>query len=141
MNTTETTTDTLVSNNRIWASRILAGLPIAFLTLDAIIKLARLSPAIKGTVQLGYQPSVVFGIGLVEIICVLAYAIPRTAIIGAVLLTGYLGGAVTTHVRVGDPLATHILAPFYVAAMIWGALLLRGRLRGLLATPPVRQAT
>ncbi len=70
----------------------------------------------------------------------LAYAIPRTAIVGAVLLTGYLGGAVATHVRVGDPLATHILTPFYVAAMIWGALLLRGRLRGLFAAPPARQA-
>jgi len=140
MNTTDDTQDTLVSNKRIWASRILGGLPIAFLTLDAIVKLARLAPAIKGTVQLGYQPSVVFGIGLVEIICVLAYAIPRTAIVGAVLLTGYLGGAVATHVRVGDPVATHILTPFYVAAMIWGALLLRGRLRGLFTAPPARPA-
>ena len=133
-------TDNFVSNKRIWAARILGGLPIAFLTLDAVIKLARLAPAVTGTVQLGYQPSVVFGIGLCEIICVLAYAIPRTAIVGAVLLTGYLGGAVATHVRVGDPLATHILTPFYVAAMIWGALLLRGRLRGLFAAPPARQA-
>ena len=139
MNTTDDRHDTLVSNKRVWASRILAALPIAFLTLDAVIKLARLAPAIKGTVQLGYQPSVVFGIGLVEIVCVLAYAIPRTAIVGAVLLTGYLGGAVATHVRVGDPLATHILAPLYIAAMIWGALLLRGRLRGLFAAPPARQ--
>lgn len=135
-----TNTDNFVSNKRIWTSRILAGLPVAFLTLDAVIKLARLAPAVTGTVQLGYQPGVVFGIGLVELICVLAYAIPRTAVVGAVLLTGYLGGAVATHVRVGDPLATHILAPFYVAAMIWGALLLRGRLRGLFAAPPARQA-
>jgi len=135
-----TNTDNFVSNRRIWTSRILAGLPVAFLTLDAVIKLARLAPAVTGTVQLGYQPGVVFGIGLVELICVLAYAIPRTAVVGAVLLTGYLGGAVATHVRVGDPLATHILTPFYVAAMIWGALLLRGRLRGLFAAPPARQA-
>jgi len=133
-------TDNFVSNKRIWTSRILAGLPIAFLTLDAVIKLARLAPAVTGTVQLGYPAGVVFGIGLVELICVLTYAVPRTAIVGAVLLTGYLGGAVATHVRVGDPLATHILAPLYVAAMIWGALLLRGRLRGLFAAAPARQA-
>jgi hypothetical protein len=133
-------TDNFVSNKRIWTSRILAGLPIAFLTLDAVIKLARLAPAVTGTVQLGYPAGVVFGIGLVELICVLAYAVPRTAIVGAVLLTGYLGGAVATHVRVGDPLATHILTPLYVAAMIWGALLLRGRLRGLFAAAPARQA-
>ena len=135
-----TTTDNFVSNKRIWAARILGGLPIAFMTLDAAIKLARLAPAVTGTVQLGYPPSVVFGIGLVELLCVLAYAIPRTAIVGAVLLTGYLGGAIATHVRVGDPIATHVLAPIYVAALIWGALLLRGRLRGLFAVPPARQA-
>ena len=132
--------DILVSNKRVWASRIIGGLPVAFMTLDAIIKLARLAPAVTGTVQLGYPPSVVFGIGLVELICVLAYAIPRTAIVGAVLLTGYLCGAIATHVRVGDPIATHVLTPVYVAAMLWGALLLRGRLRGVLAPPPARQA-
>lgn len=134
-----TTTDNFVSNKRIWAGRILGGLPIAFMTLDAVIKLARLGPAVTGTAQLGYPISAVFGIGLVEILCVLAYAIPRTAIVGAVLLTGYLGGAIATHVRVGDPIATHVLAPIYVAAMVWGALLLRGRLRGLFAAPPARQ--
>jgi len=133
------TTDNFVSNKRIWASRILGGLPIAFMTLDAAIKLARLAPAVTGTVQLGYSPSAVFGIGLVELVCVLAYAIPRIAIVGAVLLTGYLGGAIATHVRVGDPIATHVLTPIYVAAMIWGALLLRGRLRGVFAAPPARQ--
>jgi DoxX-like family len=138
--TMNTTNDTLVSNKRLWAARVLGGLAIAFLTFDAVIKLARLAPAVAGTVQLGYPPSVILGIGLVEILCVLTYAVPRTAIVGAVLLTGYLGGAIATHVRVGNPLATHILFPTYVAALIWGALLLRGRLRGLLAAPPARQA-
>jgi hypothetical protein len=131
-----TTNETAVSNKRIWAARVLAGVPIAFLTLDASIKLARLAPAVTGTVQLGYPPSVVFGIGLIEFLCVLAYAIPRTAVVGAVLLTGYFGGAIATHVRIGNPLATHVLSPIYVAAMIWGALLLRGRLRGLFTAPP-----
>src|SRR6476620_2474386 len=140
MNIPSETNDIGVSNKRIWAARIVAGVPIGLLTLDAGIKLARLAPAVTGTVQLGYPPSVVFGIGLIEILCVLAYAIPRTAVVGAVLLTGYFGGAIATHVRIGNPLATHVLSPIYVAAMIWGALLLRGRLRGLLAAPPARRA-
>ena len=140
MNITNETNDIGVSNKRIWAARIVAGVPIGLLTLDAGIKLARLAPAVTGTVQLGYPPSVVFGIGLIEILCVLAYAIPRTAVVGAVLLTGYFGGAIATHVRIGNPLATHVLSPIYVAAMIWGALLLRGRLRGLLAAPPARRS-
>jgi hypothetical protein len=135
-----TTTDTLVSNKRLWAGRALGGLAVAFLSFDAVIKLARLAPAVAGTVQLGYPPSVILGIGLIELFCVLAYAIPRTAIVGAVLLTGYLGGAIATHVRVGSPLATHVLFPTYVAALLWGALLLRGRLRGLLAAPPAHHA-
>jgi hypothetical protein len=134
-----TTNDTLVSNKRIWTARILGGLAIAFLTFDAAIKLVRLAPAVTGTVELGYPASVAFGIGLVEILCVIAYAIPRTAIVGAVLLTGYFGGAIATHVRVGSPLATHVLSPIYFSAFIWGALALRGRLRGLLAAPPVRR--
>jgi hypothetical protein len=135
-----TTNDSSVSQKRIWTSRILGGMAIAFLTFDAVIKLARLAPAVEGTVQLGYPSGVILGIGLIEILCVLAYAIPRTAIVGAVLLTGYLGGAIATHVRVGSPLATHVLFPTYVAALIWGALLLRGRLRGLLAAPTARSA-
>ena len=67
----------------------------------------------------------IFGIGVVLLTCVLVYLIPRTAPIGALLLTAYLGGAVATHVRVGNPLFTHVLFPTYVAALIWGGLLLR----------------
>ena len=132
------TNDTLVSNKRIWVSRAVGGLALAFLSFDAVIKLARLAPAVAGTVQLGYPPSVILGIGLIELFCVIVYAIPRTAIVGAVLLTGYLGGAIATHVRVGSPLATHVLSPIYMSVLIWGALALRGRLRGLLAAPPAR---
>src|SRR3954465_3401751 len=112
------TNHNLISSKRLWTGRALGGLAIAFMTFDAAIKLARLGPAVAGTVQLGYPPSAIVGIGLVELLCVLAYAIPRTAIVGAVLLTGYLGGAIATHVRVGSPLATHVLFPTYVAALI-----------------------
>ena len=135
-----TTNDTSVSNKRIWTARILGGLAIALVALDAVMKLARVAPAVTGTVELVYPASTVFGIGLVEIICVIVYAIPRTTIVGAVLLTGYFGGAVATHVRIGSPVATHILSPIYVSALVWGALALRGRLRALFAAAPARHA-
>jgi hypothetical protein len=97
------------------------------------MKLLQVAPVIKATVELGYLPGAAFGIGVVLALCLLAYAIPRTSIFGAVLLTGYLGGAIATHVRVGDPLWTHTLFPVYVAAIVWGSLVLRdGRLRAFL---------
>ena len=76
---------------------------------------------------MGYGVGSIFGIGLVLLACVAVYVIPRTSLIGAVLLTGYLGGAIATHVRVGNPLLTHTLFPIYVAALIWGGLYLRDR--------------
>ena len=122
---------TNISRKRLWAGRILGGLPAAFLLFDATVKLLRLAPAVQGTVQLGYPPGVLVGLGLVEVLCIAAYVFPPTAVLGAVLLTGYLGGAVASHVRVGDPLLTHVLSPIYFAALIWGSLLLRGRLRSV----------
>ena len=112
--------------------RTLSGLALLFLTFDSVIKLARAPEAVSGTAELGYPTSVVFALGLVQLICVVAYAIPRTATVGAVLLTGYLGGAIATHVRIGNPLFTHVLFPIYVAAFIWGGLYLRDhRVRAL----------
>jgi hypothetical protein len=76
--------------------------------------------------------SVSVGIGLLELVCLVLYVIPRTSVLGAILLTGYLGGAVATHVRVGSPMLTHVLFPIYVAALVWGGLFLReARLRAL----------
>jgi hypothetical protein len=125
------------SRKRLWAGRILGGVAVLFLLFDATMKLLRLPPAVQGTVELGYPESVILGIGLVQLACVVLYAIPRTAIVGAVLLTGYLGGAIATHVRVGNPIFSHVLFPIYVAALVWGALYLRdARVRGLLAPPP-----
>ena len=123
-----------LSKRRLWAGRILTGLVGLFLLFDAGIKILRLPPAVAGTVELGYPAHVVFGIGLCALGCLALYLIPRTAVLGAVLLTGYLGGAIATHVRVGNPLFTHTLFPIYVAALIWGGLALRdARLRTLLA--------
>jgi hypothetical protein len=115
-----------------WTGRILSSLAILFLALDSLGKLVEAEPVIAGTVQLGYPPTLVFSLGVVLLLCVAAYAVPSTSVLGAVLLTGYLGGAVATHVRVGDPLFTHILFPTYIAALAWGGLFLRdARLRAL----------
>jgi hypothetical protein len=118
---------------RRWAGRGLTGLAAAFLLLDSGIKLLQLAPAMEGTRQLGYPVGVVFPLGVVLLACLALYLIPRASIVGAVLLTGYLGGAVATHVRVGDPLVSHTLFPIYLAIVIWGGLYLRdGRVRALL---------
>jgi hypothetical protein len=120
------------SATRLWTGRIMSALAILFLLFDTVGKLLRLAPFVEGTTQLGYPASVVLGIGVLELLCLVGYLIPRTAILGAVMLTGYLGGAVATHVRVGSPLFTHILFPIYVGVLIWGGLYLRDpRLRGL----------
>lgn len=116
-----------------WAGRILSGLAIAFLTFDVAIKLAGAKPAVEGTVTLGYQPHHVLIIGVLGLVCLVLYAIPRTAPLGAVLWTGYLGGAIATQLRVDNPLFSHILFPVYIAALIWGGLYLRdARVRALL---------
>jgi hypothetical protein len=122
----------MVSTKSIWAGRILSGLVALLLAFDAVMKIALSQVAVDGTVQLGYPAGVVRGLGIALLCSVILYAIPRTSLIGAILVTGYLGGAVATHVRVGDPWLSHILAPVYVAVMIWGGLVLREtRLRSL----------
>ena len=119
--------------------KFLSGLAAALLALDSIGKLVRARAVLDGTAQLGYSVDTVVPLGVLLLACVVIYVVPRTAILGALLLTGYLGGAVATHVRVGNPLFTHILAPTYVAALIWGGLMLRdARLRAL--APWRRQA-
>lgn len=123
----------VATRRQILSGRILGGLAIAFLLFDAGMKIARVPAAIQGTVQLGYPAEAIFGIGLVQLVCLALYAVPRTSVLGALLLTGYLGGAVATHVRVGNPLFSHILFPTYVAALLWGGLYLSdARLRALL---------
>jgi hypothetical protein len=100
-----------LGSKQLWAGRILSGLSIAFLAMDAGMKLANLQMVKEGASALGYPPETMLPIGVVLLVCTLLYAIPRTAVLGAVLLTGYLGGAIATHVRVGDPLLTHTLFP------------------------------
>lgn len=114
-------------------SYVLSGLALAFLAFDTVIKLVQAPAAIDGTTALGYPASAVFTIGVIQLVCLLLYAVPSTAVLGAVMFTGYLGGAVATHVRLGNPLFSHQLFPLYVAALVWGGLYLREpRLRALL---------
>jgi len=118
---------------RVWIGRVLTGLSGAMLLLDSAGKLAQVQPVVEGTIELGYPPTAVFGLGAVLLACTILYLVPRTAAIGAVLLTGYLGGAIATHVRVSNPLFSHTLFPIYVAMPIWGGLYLRdARVRSVL---------
>jgi hypothetical protein len=128
-----------MSPKSIWAGRIVSGIAVLFLIFDATLKVLRLPAAVEGTAQLGYPTSVLFGLGVVQIVCIVLYLVPRTAVLGAILWTGYLGGAVATHVRIGHPLFSHVLFPVYVALLLWGGLWLRDlRLRALI---PVRATT
>lgn len=118
----------------VWAGRALSGLAVAFLLFDASIKVASHPEAISGTASLGYPAHLVFAIGALELALLALYLVPRTAVLGAVLWTGYLGGAIATHVRVESPLFSHVLFPTYVAALLWGGLYLRdARVRAMLA--------
>ena len=121
------------SKAAVVTGRILSGLAVAFLIFDSVGKLLRVQPVVEGTASLGYPVSVIFPLGVTLLTCVLVYLVPRTAVLGALLLTGYLGGAVATHVRVGNPVFSHVMFPTYVAALLWGGLLLRDhRLRAFL---------
>ena len=122
-----------LSKGRLWTGRIMSALPALFLFVDGVGKLVKPAPVVQGTLQLGYPESVLVGLGIVLLSCTVLYVIPRTAILGAILLTGYLGGAIATHVRVGSPLFSHILFPVYLTVLLWGGLYLRDeRLRALI---------
>jgi len=120
------------SKKMLWAGRIISALPALFLLLDGIMKLVKPAPVVEATVRLGYPESVILGLGIVLLACTVLYLIPRTAILGAILLTGYLGGAVATHVRVGEGLFS-VLFPVVLGVLVWGGLWLRDeRLRALI---------
>lgn len=115
------------SKAAVRTGRVLSGIAALFLAMDLMMKLLMLPPAVEGTTQLGYSPNVIVPLGLIQLFCLILYLVPRTAIIGAVLWTGYLGGAIATHVRMGNPLFSHVLFPIYVAALLWGGLWLTDR--------------
>ena len=118
---------------RVWIGRAITALPVLFLLFDAVIKLLAINPVTESFIKLGYQPTIAVGIGILELACIVIYLMPRTSILGAILVTGYLGGAIATHLRVGDPLFTHVLFPVYVALLLWAGLWLRNeRVRALM---------
>ena len=127
-------TGTAGSSRKIrWAGRIISALPVLMLLLSGTMKLAKPAAVVEGMARLGYPEYLALGIGILEIGCTVVYLVPRTAVLGAILLTGYLGGATATHVRIGDP----FFAPVILGVLVWLGLLLRDRrLRALL---PLRQ--
>ena len=119
----------------VWTARILTAVPVLFLAFDSIMKLMRIDPVIDSFNQLGYPPRFALALGLLELLCLVLYIVRATSVLGAIVLTGYLGGAIATHVRVDSPLFTHVLFPIYVAVFLWGGLFLREpRLRLLIPT-------
>jgi hypothetical protein len=108
-----------------WAGRVVSGLAVAFLAFDVAIKLVHPAFVSEASARIGWPDALTVPLGFLLAACLALYVIPRTAVIGAVLMTGYLGGAVATHLRIGDPLFSHTLFPIYVSAMLWGGLYLR----------------
>ncbi|AGC42624.1 hypothetical protein MYSTI_01276 [Myxococcus stipitatus DSM 14675] len=118
----------------LWGGRVLSTLVVAVLAFSAVMKLTQAPAILENAGRFGYTPALMFNIGLVEILCLVLYAVPQTAVLGAILVTGYLGGATATHVRIADPFITPVL----VGVFAWGGLFLRdARLRALL---PLRRA-
>jgi hypothetical protein len=121
--------DHKIPPGQIWAGRILSAVVILFLIFDGTIKLVPIAAVTESLTQMGYPASegLARGLGLLLLLCTLLYAIPRTSVLGAVLLTGYLGGAIASHLRIGSPIFSHLLFGAYLGLMLWGGLYLRDR--------------
>ncbi len=115
-----------ISTGRLWSGRVLTGLATLFLLVDGGMKLFKPRVVVESTVQLGYPESSIVGIGIVLLVCTILYIVPRTAILGAVMLTGYLGGAVASQVRVSGPVFS-VLFPVIFGGLVWAGLALRDR--------------
>jgi hypothetical protein len=116
-----------VTTSKLRTGYALSGLVILFLLLDCTIKFINPPQVAEASARIGWSPSLAPDLGVILLCCTLLYAIPRTSVLGAVLLTGYLGGAVATHLRVGDPLLSHVLFPVYLGVALWAGLFLRDR--------------
>jgi len=115
---------------------IMSGLVILFMLFDAIMKFIQPDEVIEGTVKLGFHESQILPIGIIGLLATLCYIVPRTSVIGAILLTGYFGGAIATNFRLDQPLFSHVLFPIYLSILMWGGLILRyPALKSFLLTP------
>ena len=115
---------TTTSKSSRWAGLIVSGLPALFLLVDGVAKLVKPGPVVAETVRLGYSESTIIPLGIVLIACTILYLIPTTSVLGAILITGYLGGAVATHVRLFEGVFP-IIFPVVIGALIWLGLYLR----------------
>lgn len=118
-----------ISKTVLWAGWVMSALPVLMLLFSGVMKLMQPAAVVEGFVHLGYPASLALGLGGIELACVVVYLIPRTSVLGAILLTGYLGGATATHLRIGEP----FIIPIILGVLVWGGLYLRdSRLRALL---------
>ena len=106
-----------------WVGCVISALPVLMLTMSAVMKFAKPAPVVEGMAKLGFPDHLLFGLGIVEVCCTVLYIIPQTSVLGAILLTGYLGGATAAHVRIGDP----FIATVVLGVLIWVGLYLRDR--------------
>lgn len=137
MSTDTLTAPAQVSNTALWTGRVISGLVVVFLLFDSAIKVMELDVVKETLEQLGYPAALAQTLGIITLVGTVLYAIPQTSVLGAILLTGLLGGAIATHLRVGSPVFTHLLFGVYLGLMVWGGLFLRDpRLRALI---PVRR--
>ena len=121
------------SKAMLWTGRTMSGVVLLFLFMDAATKLMMIPPVVNATVQIGYPLDLVRPIGIIGLVCAVLYAIPRTAVLGAILTTGLLGGAIASKMRLEEPLFSQVLFGVYVGVLAWGGLYLRdARLRTLL---------
>ena len=126
---------TAPKNWMVWTGRVLSALPVLMLVLSSSMKLSHAPAIVEGFAKFGYPEATLLPIGIVELLCAVLYAIPRTSVLGAILVTGYLGGAVSTHVRAGEP----FVMPLLLGVFAWGGLYLRDSL--LRTRLPLREAT
>ena len=134
MNTLAVPTEGGTSSRMHWTGLVMSGvLVVAFLLFDGAIKLVPIAVVTETMAALGYPPGLERGLGVLTLVCTLLYAVPRTSVLGAILLTGLFGGAMATHLRVGSPLFTHLMFGLYLGLLMWGGLYLRdARLRALI---------
>jgi hypothetical protein len=114
-------TSTSISKGAVWTGRILSGVPVLLLVMSAIMKFMKPPPVMQGMGHLGFSENLLIPLGIVELLCVVIYLVPRTAVLGAILITGYLGGATAASIRVGEP----YYAPALAGVLAWGGLYLR----------------
>ena len=126
-----------VSKARLWTGRVMSTLPALFLLFDGVMKLVKPAPVVDATVGLGYSESVILPLGIVLLVCTVLYLVPQTAALGAILLTGYLGGAVASHLCAGDG-PFEIFFPVVFGALLWGGLVLRDARLSSVVPWPVR---